>query len=202
MIISWLGEAGIRLQTKDAMILIDPPSASTGFKPTRQSADIVALTQSNGRDAKSVGGDPLIIDMPGEYERKNVFVYGVELIPGGRVHWRLAAEDISLAHLADEPRSLENGQAAQFEGVDILFVPVGGKTVLGPEQAAGLVNLIEPRVVVPIQFHVPGSTAGYGQVEPLLKAMGASRTAGLEKWKITKKDLPSEETAVVVLRPT
>lgn len=203
MILSWLGEAGIRLQTKDAIVLIDPPASETGFKPTRQTADVVALTRAAGRDAKSVGGDPFIINGPGEYERKNVFIHGLELAPGsGQVHFRLTAEDISLGHLADLPRSPANGQLAQFEGVDILFVSVGGKAVLGPEAAAGLVSQIEPRVVIPIQYHIAGSRAGYGRVEAFLKAMGMkSSQAPVEKWKVSKKDLPAEETTVVLLIP-
>lgn len=200
MIISWLGEAGIKLQTKDVSILIDPPASSTGFKPTRQSADIVAITQSDGRDYKSVGGEPFVITTPGEFERKNIFIYGIDLIPGsGLVHFRLAGEDLSLAHLADVTRSMEDSQLGQFEGVDILFVPVGGKSVLGPEQAAELVSQIEPRIVVPIQFHVPGSTAGYAKVDAFLKAMGAKPAESTDKLKVSKKDLPVEETSVVVL---
>lgn len=203
MIVSWLGEAGIRLQTKDAILLIDPPAVATGFKPVRSAVDIVAITQKDNRDYKSVGGNPFIIEGPGEYERKNVFVYGIELAPGGgQTNFKISAEEMSLAHLADLPRTLENDQAGQFEGVDILIVPIGGRSVLGAEQAAALVSQIEPRVVIPIQYHTPGSTRGYGKVEAFLKAMGAKSTETLDKWKIAKKDLPTEETMVVVLQPS
>lgn len=200
MIISWLGDAGIRIQIKDTVVLIDPPGASTGLKPTKQTANIVALTQSEGRDVKSVAGDPFVINSPGEYERQNVFVYGVHL-PGDadRVHFRVEAEEMSLGHLGSIKEKLDNGQLAAFEGVDILFVPVGGKSVYTAEEAATLISQIEPRIVIPIQHKCTGSTAGYSDVSAFLKEMGSKSSESLEKFKIIKKDLPAEETQVVVL---
>lgn len=200
MIISWLGEAGIRLQTKDTVILIDPPASSTGLKPTRQAANIVALTQTEGRDAHGVTGDPLVINTPGEYERQNVFVYGIQM-PGdaSRVHFRVEAEEVSLGHLGSLDGKLDNGQLEALEGVDILFVPVGGKTVLDAEAAATLINQIEPRIVIPIQHKCPGSSAGYVDVSVFLKEFGAKAVEPTDKLKIIKKDLPAEETRVEVL---
>lgn len=202
MQISWLGEAGIRLQTKDATLIIDPPSATTGLKLGKVTADILALTQTDGRDPGLVGGNPFRIDTPGEYERKQIFIYGIGLASEpGRVHFRIEAEEMSFGHLANLDHKLDNGELAQLEGVDILFVPVGGKSVLNADDAAELISQIEPRIVVPIQYHVPGSKLGYGPVEPFLKEMGAKQSEPQAKWKIAKKDLPAEETQVIVLQP-
>lgn len=200
MIISWLGDAGIRIQTKDTVVIIDPPAASTGLKPTKQAANIVALTQSEDRDAKSITGEPFVINSPGEYERQNVFVYGIHL-PGdtSRVHFRIEAEEMSLGHLGSIKEKLDDGQLAAFEGVDILFVPVGGKAVYTAEEATTLISQIEPRIVIPIQHKCPGNTAGYSDISAFLKEMGSKSSEVLDKFKIIKKDLPAEETQVVVL---
>lgn len=201
MIISWLGDAGIRLQSKDTAIIIDPPGNGTGFKATRQAATIVALTESVGRDAGSITGEPLVINSPGEYERQNVFVYGLSL-PGdaSRIHYRIEAEDMSIGHLAGVATKPDNGQLDAFEGVDILCLPVGGKSVLNAEDAAELISQIEPRIVIPIQYKVSGSTSGYTDVTAFLKEMGAKSSEAVEQFKIIKKDLPAEETQVVVLK--
>lgn len=200
MQISWLGEAGIRLQTKDAVILIDPPAQSTGFKPTRQSADVVVITTKEGRDAGSVGGDPMIIDQPGEFERKNAFIYGLNISgDAGRTHYRIEAEDISVGHLGGLDHKLENGDLTQLEGVDVLIIPVGNKPVLNAEQAAELISQIEPRIVIPIQYKTPGGTTKYDEIEKFLKEFGAKNPEPQAKYKISKKDLPAEDTQVVVL---
>lgn len=200
MIISWLGEAGIRLQIKDTIVLIDPPAAKTGFKPTRQTVNVVALTQADLRDASGVGGQPFTVDQPGEYEVQNVFLYGLRLpSEAGRVHFRLEAEDMSLGHLADLNHKLDNGELAELEGVDILFVPIGGKRVLDAEAAAEVISQVEPRLIVPIQYRVAGSTLGYDPVQPFLKEMGSKTSEPQAKLKVAKKDLPAEDSQVVVL---
>lgn len=200
MVISWLGDAGIRIQTKETVVLIDPPAASTGLKPTKQAATIVALTQAEDTDAKSVTGDPLLIKTPGEYERQGIFIYGIQL-PNDpdRTHFRVEAEELSLGHLGGLKEKLENGQLAAFEGVDILFVPVGGKSVYTADEAATLISQIEPRIVIPIQHKSTGNTAGYSDVSAFLKEMGSKSSEAVDKLKIVKKDLPADETQVVVL---
>lgn len=203
MVISWLGDAGIRIQTKDTVVLIDPPAASTGLKPTKQSATIVALTQAEGTDAKSVAGEPLMIASPGEYERQGVFIYGIQ-VPAdpARTHFRVEVEEMSLGHLGGLKEKLDNGQLAAFEGVDILFVPVGGKSVYSADEAATLISQIEPRIVIPIQYKSAGSTAGYADVSSFLKEMGSKSAEAVDKYKIVKKDLPADETQVVVVSQT
>lgn len=200
MQISWLGEAGIRLQIKDTVIIIDPPDKASGFGPSKQAAHIVAVTESAGRDWKSLSGDLFLIDLPGEYERQGVFVYGIPLaVDPGRVHFRIEAEEMSFGHLGGLSTNLTSDQLGQFEGVDILFVPVGGKSVLDDEAAAALISQIEPRIVIPIQYKAKGGTAPYADVAPFLKDMGAKSNEPVDKLKIVKKDLPTDETNVVVL---
>lgn len=202
MQISWLGEAGIRLQIKDTVVILDPPDKSTGLGPIRQQAHLVAVSEKDGRDWKSLTGDPFVIDIPGEYERQGVFVYGLRLpADPGRVHFRLEGEDMSLGHLGGLAKKLDNGDLGQFEGVDILFVPVGGKSVLDAESAAALISQIEPRIVIPIQYKIKGGTTTYAEVAPFLKEIGAKSSESVDKLKIVKKDLPTDETQVVVLSP-
>lgn len=200
MHISWLGEAGIRIQSKDTVLLIDPPAAISGLKPTRLSAHIVAVTQAEGRDIKSIGDDPFVIDTPGEFERHGMFVYGLGLpSEAGKVHFRIEGEELSLGHLADLNHKIENGELSQLEGVDILFIPVGGKSVLNADQATELISQIEPRIIIPIQYQADGLKTAYTDIAPFLKAMGSKSIEPIEKYKISKKELPAEESQVVIL---
>lgn len=197
MVISWLGQAGIKLQVKDTILIIDPPDENG--KGRRLNANIVALSAKT-RGNINITGEPFVIDEPGEYERQNVFVYGLHLpTDPANVHWRLEAEDLSLGHLGHLNHKLENGELAQLEGVDILFVPVGGHVVLNGEQAAELISQIEPRIVIPIQFKSEGIKNDQDSAEKFLKEMGAKAVTPTDKFRVGKKDLPAEETQVVVL---
>lgn len=199
MYISWLGEAGIKLQVKDTVVLIDPPS----IRPIRQAAQIVALTQRDGREWKSVAGDPFIIDTPGEYERSGVFVYGLNLqSEPNRVHFRVEADELSLGHLAELDHKIDNGELEPLEGVDILILPVGGKSVLTPDQATELISQIEPRIIIPIQYQVAGLKTPYGPCDAFLKAVGAKDVEPVDKYRAEKKNLPAAESQVIVLNPS
>jgi L-ascorbate metabolism protein UlaG (beta-lactamase superfamily) len=195
-----MGEAGIRLQSKDTVLLIDPPGAISGLKPTRQTAQVIAVTEKEGRDWSSVGGTPFVVDIPGEFEKDNAFVYGLSLPSDhGRVHFRIEFEDLSIGHLGSLDHAITNGELEQLEGVDILILPVGGKTVLTAEQAAEIINQVEPRIVIPIQYQADGMKSNYSGIEPFLKAFGAKTSDVQDKFKITKKELPADDTTVVLL---
>jgi L-ascorbate metabolism protein UlaG (beta-lactamase superfamily) len=199
MQISWLGDAGIRLQMKDTIVLLDPPAS----RPVRAAAQIVAITMKDGRDWKSVGGEPLLIDTPGEFERAGIFVYGLNLASEpARVHFRVEGEELSLGHLGNLDHRLENGEIEPLEGVDVLFIPVGGHDVLTAAQATDLITQLEPRIVIPIQFQTAGLKSTYDPVEPFLKAIGAKNVEPVEKFKIDKKSLPADDTQTVILLPS
>ena len=188
MVISWLGDAGIRIQTNDSVLVIDPPS---GRGNAAAKADIVCLSEGK----VSAGDDAFVIDQAGEFERKNVFVYGLHMTSeSDRVHFRIEAEDLSLGHLGSLDHKLDNGELAKLEGVDILFIPVGGKSVLNAEQATAMISQIEPRIVIPIQHG-----GEYGAVAPFLKEIGAKSSEVQSKVKLSKKDLPADETTIMVL---
>lgn len=77
---------------------------------------------------------------------------------GGRRHgttrfyvWEMGG--LCLATLGDMGQTvLRPDQREALKGVDILFLPVGGKTTVDGAQAAALVKAIGPRAVVPMHY--------------------------------------------------
>jgi L-ascorbate metabolism protein UlaG (beta-lactamase superfamily) len=51
--------------------------------------------------------------------------------------------------------ALREEQAQAIGEVDLLFVPVGGGFTIGAEQAAGVVQRLSPRWVVPMHYRTP-----------------------------------------------
>lgn len=79
MDIAWIGHAAFRLRGRDAAVIMDPAPSSTGFRLNRPQADIVTVSNSDPGHSwlKGVGGNPICLDSPGEYEIKNVLVTGI-----------------------------------------------------------------------------------------------------------------------------
>ena len=65
-------------------------------------------------------------------------------------------DGVRVAHMGDFGQSgLREEQAAALDGVDLLFVPVGGGPTLGAEQAQLIVDRLRPRWVVPMHYRTP-----------------------------------------------
>lgn len=213
MTISWLGQSCFKIQGKDVALVTDPYGGEVGLKLSRLSADIVTVSHDhddhNNVDAVrgEKGETPFLISSPGEYEVKGVFVYGIPFWHdksegkerGQSVTYRIEMEGISIAHLGDLGHTLNEEQVAKLDGVDILLIPVGDKWTIGAREAAEIINEIEPRIVIPMHYKIPGLKMDIDPVDKFLKEMGAGKAEHLPKLKIVKKDLPQEETKVIIL---
>jgi L-ascorbate metabolism protein UlaG (beta-lactamase superfamily) len=145
----------------------------------------------------------LLIDAAGEYEVKNVFVYGIpaEKKDGKPITMYLIEMDgIKVAHLGNLGQdTLTDKQMEILEGVDILLVPVGGGDSLNATKAVKLISQIQPRIVIPMYYKVPGLSLKLDSLDAFIKEYGVSKLEPQDKLKISKKDLPQEETKVEVL---
>jgi L-ascorbate metabolism protein UlaG (beta-lactamase superfamily) len=78
------------------------------------------------------------------------------------------------------------------------MAPVGGQNALNAAQAAEVISLIEPYVVIPMHYQLPGLTIKLDPVEKFLKEMGLTKADTIDTLKLTKTCLP-EETQIVLL---
>jgi L-ascorbate metabolism protein UlaG (beta-lactamase superfamily) len=229
MHISWLGLSALKIETKDAVLVTDPFAPTLAKKPLRAKADVVTISIADdpARNTLSgIQGEPFVIDHPGEFEVKGIFIQGISVSENsGRgkaqkemeTHKHVATrpaddhpvtvftfdvEDMRLAHLGGLPTRPTGEAIERLNGVDVLFIPVGGAGTLDADAAAAVVNDIEPRMVIPIHFASDGGTVDpkLASVSAFLKEMGASTVKPIDRLLVKKRDLPGEEeTRVVIL---
>jgi len=208
MDILYLGHSSFRIKTRSATIIADPfSSAVVGWKFPKTEADIVTVSHQHQdhNQVEAVGGEPFIVSLPGEYEIKGISILGYSSFHdknkgaerGPNTIFVIEAEGLRLCHLGDLGVLPPAEVMEEIIGVDVLMVPVGGKYTLGPEEAVEAVNQIEPSIVLPMHFRVPGLTE-LADLNEFLTEMGAEKTERLDKLSLTKDKLP-EETRVVVL---
>lgn len=212
MQITWLGHSCFKIQSKDISVITDPYQPTIGLKlPPRLSADIVTSSHDHDdhNNTAAISGNPFIINHPGEYEIKGVFIQGIPSWHdekngserGAITIFLMTMEDIKIAHLGDQGTLLTDDQLEKLEGVDILFVPVGGIYTVDGKKAAEVVNQIEPRIVIPMHYAIPGLKIKLQSIDKFCDEMGVKNNGGEDKFKITKKELPVEETKVIILKP-
>jgi L-ascorbate metabolism protein UlaG (beta-lactamase superfamily) len=109
-------------------------------------------------------------------------------------------EGLSVVHLGGLSFVPSQAQIDALETVDVLLVPVGGGDSLNASQASEIISLIEPSIVVPMNYKVGGSGGNrkLDSVNKFLKEMGLSDAKSQEALKVTKSSLP-EDTQVILL---
>ncbi len=201
MHISWLGQTGVKLQTKyldeDVMVVLDAYKPKTGEFP-RSFTPTLALFSNGTDEATTLSGDPFIMDTLGECELKEVMVTAFPN-DNGNIIYKINAEQLNLVHLGRMNKAPELAELEKIGSIDVLFIAVGGgKQYLKPEDAANLVTALEPRIVIPMGYQCDSDP----EAEPLsafIKELGLKPEVTDKKVIIKKKDLPQEDMKLMVL---
>jgi len=211
MEIIWFGHSCFKLSERNlATVVTDPYDAqSVGHSKLDLTADIVTISHNKpGHNyIAAVKGQPFVIAGPGEYEIGNVFITGlqtnsqnakVELSERNTIYI-YDFDGIKLAHLGGANHMPNQSEVEELGNVHILIVPIGGTTTLNSVQAAEIVNMIEPNIVIPMHYMIDSSIIQLDPLNKFLKEMGLSSVEPLKSLKVTSpRNLP-EETQVVVL---
>lgn len=211
MEISYVGHACFRIRGREASIVLDPFGKTIGLPtpvPSKFSADILAITHDHpGHNNRGmVGGNPHVVEGPGEYEIKGVGVRGVSAFHddqrgarfGRMTMFAVEVDEVVVAHLGDLGHGLSEAQQDQLGSIDVLLLPVGGGNGLGAAQAAEIANQLEPKVVVPMHYRLPGTRAELDTPEHFAKEMGLETIEYQPKLSLSSRPA-NDEMKVVFL---
>ena len=206
MEIYWLGHGCFRLRGRDATVLTDPCAPTTGYRIGKVPADIVTVSQdtaeSNYRQA--VTGTPQFLSGPGEYEIGGVLISGVRTEKagedGGRgnVSFVIDLDDIRICHLGNLSQVPSSDEAEGLSSADVLILPVGGGRVLDATRAAEAVSLLDPKIILPMQYKTEAATGELDPIEKFLREMGAEAKPAESRLSVTRSSLPHDTTIVVL----
>jgi L-ascorbate metabolism protein UlaG (beta-lactamase superfamily) len=214
MEIKFLGHSSFKIRGKEVTIVTDPYDASVGFKFPKVEAEIVLISHDHQDHNQQglVGGKPYVITGPGEYEVKGVSLLGLRTFHdesqgakrGTNTVYRIEFEGINLCHLGDLGHQFSSSQLSELNGVDILFIPVGGVYTIGPKRAVEVITQLEPKIVIPMHYRVPEQKgnktfAQLSGVEEFLKEIGEEVTPQ-PKLIVSRDRLPAEREVVVLER--
>jgi len=215
--ITWAGQSCFQISVSNSkdhsvQIVIDPFDEKIGLKEPRFSADILLITHDhfNHNNKKSIKGEPFLIEGPGEYEVKNVFIKGIpafhDNLQGkerGRITiYSIEAEGIKFCHLGDLGQlQLTDEQLEEVGSIDVLMIPIGGGSTISSQEASKIISQIEPKIVIPMHYQLPSLKLKLEDVKKFLKVIGKNSIIPQEKFQIKQSALPKEGMEVVILMP-
>lgn len=207
MELTWHGLSCFRLRERNhATIVTDPYTDKLGLPELKLRADVVTISHAarGHSNLNAVSGVEHVIDGPGEFEIGAVFITGIATFheeTGARnVVYLFDFDGLTVAHLGDMQHVPTQKQIDALEQVNVLLVPVGGGNSLNAAQASEVVSMLEPNIVVPMHYELPGLKVELESVDRFLKELGISDVKEEDSLRISSTNLP-EETETVLLVP-
>ena len=211
MTITWFGQSCFRIEAKEGSLLIDPFSKEIGLKPPKIKDDLVLVTHQHldHNNIADINPEALLVDGPGEYERKGIQVQGILSYHdksqgkerGLNTIYLIKAEEMTVCHLGDFGQGkLDDAQVEAIGDVDILLIPVGGTYTIDAKEAVEVISQIEPKIIVPMHYKIPDLKIDLDAPEKFIKEVGLTPEK-IDKLRISKKVLPVEEIKLIVLQP-
>ncbi|MEW6407269.1 MAG: MBL fold metallo-hydrolase [Patescibacteria group bacterium] len=211
MHIFWYGQSCFKIQTNNTIIFTDPYQKEIGLTPPRTKANIVTVSHQHEdhNNVEAVADEnTLVITTPGEYESKGVEICGIPSFhdsqegkkSGANIIFIFETEGIRVCHLGDLGHLLTDEQLEKINGVDILFLPVGEGYTISVKETIKIVSQIEPKIIIPMHYKIRGLKYKLSEVDKFCKETGVKKNNLLDKFLAKKKNLPTEETQIIILK--
>lgn len=208
MDLTWLGHACFRMRGREGVVLADPPDPKSGHAIPKTEASIVTISHDHpGHSSlKSVGGEPVVLRGPGEYEVREVLITGVGTFHddtkgsarGRNTVFAIRLDELVVCHLGDLGHELSAADLERLGDIDIVLVPISGHEVnLAAAKAAEVIHQLEPKVVVPMSYD-PDVKKKDSPFDRLLHELGVKELTPVPKISVTRSSLP-ENVQVIAL---
>lgn len=160
MQIEYKGANCVVIRDKNALIIVDP-TKNASVKDLQNPEAVVLATQPNFAPAEDAVKS-FIIDMPGEYEHKDVSVRGIA-VPAhlaadekakDAVMYRIETMGVSIAVIGHTVAPLDDDDLETLGKIDIVIIPVGGNGyTLDADDAGAIIKQLSPSVVIPTHYN-------------------------------------------------
>jgi L-ascorbate metabolism protein UlaG (beta-lactamase superfamily) len=202
LLIRWHGHACFEIDGSVKVVTDPHDGKSIGLAPPKVKADLILISHDHyDHNCRSVVSRPdsSLISEPVMTVEKGVRVEGIPADhdpDGGRKRgkitiFRFELDGISFCHLGDLGHSLDESMVDRIGAVDILFVPVGGTFTIGPKAAREVVDVLAPKIAVPMHYRVPGLRISLQPVQSFLdEAKGIRIVQVGNEMEFTQDDLP------------
>jgi L-ascorbate metabolism protein UlaG (beta-lactamase superfamily) len=216
-LIEWYGHAYTRIVTSSGVkIIIDPhDGGSLNLPEFRVDADLVLISHDH-YDHNAVemitlnSGGKIFSMLRGELEPRGVKITGVKTfhdkamgaLRGENTIHIIHTDNIKIAHLGDLGHIPDENTISLLKETDVLMIPVGGVYTIDAYEAWTLIEILSPKIVIPLHFWLPYSTV---PLDPLEKFLNISKARRLRiednRLNITRSSLPEKTTIVIFSLP-
>ena len=182
--ITWLGHAAFLLETAAVRLMLDPyraPDAGT-YLPIDTPADVVLVSHLNPKyhsHWEAASGDLVRLNgLNFAHEPEGVEAHGVRFravpvwesptreVPVSMPYFTLGG--VSVCHSGDLGHALTPTEAYAIRGIDVFLAVAGGPPTIPISDLKAAIDLVQPRIVIPMHYQNGKINLNLRPVEDLL----------------------------------
>ena len=181
MQVRWHGHACFEFSDGNVTVVTDPHDGkSIGIKQPRANADIVLMSHDHydHNAARVIGGNHKDHKFHnGRFECKGMVFHGYPSfhddeegkLRGENTIYKFEMDGMSVCHCGDLGAIPGQKVLEQIKNVDFLFMPVGGVYTMEKDVQKRFIELVNPRIVVPMHYRIGGLTIPVASVDEFLE---------------------------------
>ena len=197
MEIEWFGGNHFTLRSDGTVLETEPASSGTS------ESDIVTISRPRTRTAERAQR-PFVIDGPGEYEVKDIFVIGVATAidtaaedaetTGGGTIYAITVDGVTVCHAGDNVRVPTRADVDTLGPIDVLLVSSAAGGSSRGDKLSDLIGRLDPSIIVPME---PGESGGGLSTDRIAKLVGgAEGDTELRSLSVIAGQLPDDTQLV------
>jgi L-ascorbate metabolism protein UlaG (beta-lactamase superfamily) len=214
MRLTYFGHASFLVETGDGTRVILDPYRSGAYDgavkhaPINESADVVIATHEHEDHAaaETILGEPRVFVHPTSATVGALTIKGIQVAhdeAGGSKRGRntivvLDDGEVRLVHLGDLGHLLDKATVEAIGRVDVLIIPVGGFFTIDANEAATVVDSLDPLVVIPIHYKTDRVDFPIAPVDGFLKTQDNVECSTSAQLEITREALPQTRSTIVL----
>lgn len=210
-----LGHMSFLISGNGQRVLVNPFKSigcTAGYPAPKVSTDLVLISSQllDEGAVDVVPGNPQLLYEAGAYDVKGTKFQGIatdhDRVGGKRfgtnVAWRWTQGGVTMLHLGGSAAPIGLEQKILMGSPDVVFVPVGGgPKAYNPEEAAAAIKVLNPKIVVPMQYKTSAAKGEceLGDVDKFLALMsGVSVRRASGSIDVTRSSLPTTMVIQVI----
>lgn len=210
MKIKYLGHACFKITTdRGIRIMTDPFDETVGYKLPTEEVDIVTTSHDHfdhgNIDAPT--GNFEVVSKVGNFYVKDIPIMGLHTYHdkeegkkrGSNIIYIFEIDDLRVCHLGDLGHMPTNDQIDKIGDIDVLLIPVGGVYTIDSEEATEVIDMIKPRIVIPMHYKTKDLEFDLGILENFTRHYDNVERVDKQEIEITKDDINNGGKRIIVL---
>ena len=209
MKIKWFGHSCFLITSDNGTkIVTDPFDNTVGYKIPEIETDIVSTSHDHfdHNNVNIFGGSPVLVKGSGKINIKGIEITGVVTFHdddfgkkrGLNTVFKFGVDGLNVCHLGDLGHILTDVQLKELGEVDILLTPVGGVYTVDHVGAKAVVDILKPKVTIPMHYKTEDLAFPLSGVEEFLALVGEYKKIDGCEVEINKENIKDFPEVVVL----